>query len=158
MVESRSNYGNAVEHGNRYLVFWSSGRSGKSSIKEMPNTYSQLISLIYGGDFNLVRPRTVPYGHEEYNLEVLKQQFRYFGPFPAKYEEIASPETVTAILYLMHEIPQSQTTPFSRTTEREVSLKDKEFISEIMKLDWRDRPTAQELLKDRWFQDDEYPR
>ncbi|KAL3711217.1 hypothetical protein TMatcc_005015 [Talaromyces marneffei ATCC 18224] len=112
-----------------------------------------LISLIYGGDFNLFRPRTVPYGHEEYNLEVLKQQFRYFGPFPAKYEEIAGPETVTAILYLMHEIPQSQTTPFSRTTEREVSLNDKEFISKIMKLDWRDRPTAQELLDDRWFQD-----
>jgi hypothetical protein len=55
--------------------------------------------------------------------------------------------------YLMHEIPQSQTTPFSRTTEREVSLNDKEFISKIMKLDWRDRPTAQELLNDRWFQD-----
>jgi hypothetical protein len=53
----------------------------------------------------------------------------------------------------MHEIPQSQTTPFSRTTEREVSLKDKEFISKIMKLVLRDRPAAQDLLKDRWFQD-----
>ncbi|PWY89543.1 STE/STE20 protein kinase [Aspergillus sclerotioniger CBS 115572] len=113
-----------------------------------------LISLIYRGDFNLFRPRTVPYGHEEYNLEVLKRQFSYFGPFPGKYQEIASPETVLAILYLMHEIPQSQTTPFIRTTEKEISLRDKNFISKIMMLDWRDRPTAQELLEDGWFQED----
>ncbi|KAL2865589.1 putative serine/threonine protein kinase [Aspergillus lucknowensis] len=100
-----------------------------------------LRSLIYGGNFSLFRPLAVPYGHEEYNLEVLKQQstYRYFGPFPAKYEEIASPKTITAILYLMHKIPQSETTPFSRTTKRE--------------LDWRDRPTAQGPLKDGWFQD-----
>jgi hypothetical protein len=84
-------------------------------------------------------------------LEVLKEQFRYFGPFPAKYEEIASPETVTAILYLMHEIPQSQTTPFQRTTEREVCKKDKVFIGKIMMMDWRDRPSAKELLEDEWF-------
>jgi hypothetical protein len=115
----------------------------------------QLISLIYGGDFNLFRPRTVPYGHEEYGLEVLKQQFRYFGPFPAKYEEIASPETVAAILYLMQEIPQSQTTPFHMTTEREVCQKDKMFIGKIMMMDWRDRPTAKELLEDEWFREDE---
>jgi len=86
----------------------------------------QLIRLIDGGNFNLIRPsRTVPCGHEEYGLEALKQQFRYFGPFPARYEEIASPETVRAILYPMQEIPQSQTTPFHRTTEREVCKKDK---------------------------------
>ncbi|KAJ9233868.1 hypothetical protein DTO169E5_6853 [Paecilomyces variotii] len=114
-----------------------------------------LISLIYGGNFNLFRPKTVPYGHEEYGLEVLKQQFRYFGPFPEKYEEIASPETITAILYLMHEIPQSQTTPFQRTTEREVCDRDKVFVGKIMKMDWRDRPSAKELLEDEWFEDDE---
>jgi hypothetical protein len=115
----------------------------------------QLISLIYGGNFNLFRPRTVPYGHEEYGLEVLKRQFRYFGPFPAKYEEIASPETVTAILYLMHEIPERETTPFHRTTEREVSKADKNFIGNIMMMDWRDRPTAKELLDDEWFREGE---
>ncbi|RFU29464.1 hypothetical protein B7463_g6866, partial [Scytalidium lignicola] len=113
-----------------------------------------LISLIYGGNFNLFRPRAVPYGHEEYGLEVLKRQFQYFGPFPGKYEEIASPETVAAILYLMQEIPQSKTTPFHRTTEREVCKKDKIFIGKIMMMDWRDRPTAKELLEDEWFKED----
>ena len=65
------------------------------------------------------------------------------------YEEIASPETVTAILYLMQETPQSRTTPFSSTTEREVCKKDKEFIRKIMKMDWRDRPTTKKLLEDK---------
>ncbi|KAB8269456.1 kinase-like domain-containing protein [Aspergillus minisclerotigenes] len=130
----------------------------RSVIMETPwNTATDIWSFgavpdILGG-LKSSRPRAIPYGHEEYNLEVLKQQFRYFGPFPAKYGEIASPETATAILYLMHEIPQSQTTPFSRTTQREVSLKDKEFISGMMKLDWRDRPTAQQLLESKWFED-----
>jgi hypothetical protein len=87
-------------------------------------------------------------------LEVLKQQFRYFGPFPAKYEEIARPETVNAILYLMQEIPQSKTTPFRRVTEREVCRKDKDFIGKVMMMDWRDRPTAKELLEDDWFKED----
>lgn len=61
--------------------------------------------------------------------------------------------TVAAILYLMQEIPQSETTPFSRTMEREVSKEDKEFIGRIMVMDWRDRPTAKELLEDKWFQE-----
>ncbi|KAL1882427.1 hypothetical protein Plec18167_002843 [Paecilomyces lecythidis] len=116
---------------------------------------AMIISLIYGGNFNLFRPKTVPYGHEEYGLEVLKQQFRYFGPFPVKYEEICSPETLTAILYLMREIPKSKTTPFRNTTEREVSKEDKEFIGRIMMMDWRDRPLARELLEDEWFKDNE---
>lgn len=80
-------------------------------------------------------------------LEVLKQQFYYFGPFLPKYAEIASPETVTAILYVMHEIPKSQTTPLHRTTEEEVCKKDTDFIGKIMMMDWRDRPTAEELLR-----------
>ncbi|RHZ48867.1 hypothetical protein CDV55_101231 [Aspergillus turcosus] len=113
-----------------------------------------LISLIYGGDFNLFDPTTVPYGHEEYSLEVLKQQFRYFGPWPGKYEEVASPETVHAIMWIMQEIPKSETTPFSMITENEVCKKDKEFIMGIMKMDWRDRPTAKDLLGHEWFNED----
>ncbi|KAF2706373.1 kinase-like protein [Pleomassaria siparia CBS 279.74] len=90
-----------------------------------------LISLIHGGNLNLFRPR----GMES------RRQFRYFA-FPAKFEQVAGPETINCILYLMHEIPLEQTTPFSQTTEREVTKKDKSFIGKIMMLDWRDRPTA----------------
>lgn len=83
------------------------------------------------------------------------QQFRYFGPFPVKYEEICSEDTVTAILYLMREIPRSKTTPFRNTAEREVGKRDKEFIGKIMMMDWRDRPSAKQLLADEWFRDGE---
>ncbi|PGH34406.1 serine/threonine protein kinase [[Emmonsia] crescens] len=114
-----------------------------------------LISLIYGGNFNIFRPKTVGYEHEEYGLEVLKQQFRYFGPFPGKYGEIAGEMTVRAILYLMQEIPRPKTTPFRETTEREVCKKDKEFIEKIMMMDWRDRPTAKDLLEDEWFKEED---
>ncbi|RAL04200.1 serine/threonine protein kinase [Aspergillus ibericus CBS 121593] len=114
---------------------------------------AMLIYLIYGGDFNLFDPTSVPYGHEEYSLEVLKQQFRYFGPWPGKYEEIASPETVHAIMWIMQEIPKSDTTPFSLVSEKEVRKEDKDFIMGIMKMDWRDRPTARELLGHEWFKE-----
>ncbi|PYH92990.1 putative serine/threonine protein kinase [Aspergillus ellipticus CBS 707.79] len=131
--------------------------SSPEVIMETPwNTATDICSSVSstGGDFNLLRPRTVPYGHEECNLEVLKRQFRYFGPFPVKYADIVSRETAMAIMYLMQEIPKEKTTPFVRTTEREVSKNDNIFISKIMKMDWRDRPTAQDLLEDWWFRED----
>lgn len=39
-------------------------------------------------------------------------------------------------------------------TEREVCRRDNEFIRKIMMMDWRDRPTARELLEDEWFRED----
>jgi hypothetical protein len=91
---------------------------------------------------------------EEYVVGVVEEQFKWFGPFPAKIAEIADPETVQSILLLMENIPKEKTTPFARGTEREVNRRDKVFISKIMKLDWRDRPTAEELLEDEWWNDD----
>jgi hypothetical protein len=79
----------------------------------------------------------------------------FFGPFPAKYAEIADPETVQCILWIMEQIPREKMTEFSRMTLREVSKRDNVFISKMMKLDWRDRPTAAELLGDEWWDDDD---
>jgi hypothetical protein len=53
----------------------------------------------------------------------------------------------------MHVIPQSKTTPFRRTIDEEVCKEDREFIGEIMMMDWRDRPTAREPLDDEWFRE-----
>ena len=82
---------------------------------------------------------------------MVKSQFRYFGPFPAKVEEIFTKETLTSILYLMQLVPPSDMTPFSTVSEREVGREDRDFILKIMQMDWRDRPSAKELLQDRWF-------
>ncbi|KAI0376861.1 STE/STE20 protein kinase [Hypomontagnella monticulosa] len=112
---------------------------------------TMLITLIYGGDFNIFRPKDTPFDDENYRVEIVKSQFRYFGPFPAKYQEIASEETLLSILYLTQLIPPSSMTPFRLVTEREVAKEDKEFILKIMQMDWRDRPTARELLRDKWF-------
>jgi hypothetical protein len=46
--------------------------------------------------------------------------------------------------------PKANTTPFYRTTEREVIKKDNDFVYKIMKRDRRYRPTAKELLEDEW--------
>ncbi|KAI1144251.1 STE/STE20 protein kinase [Hypoxylon sp. FL0543] len=110
-----------------------------------------LISLIYGGDFNVFRPKDIKFDDENYRAEIIKSQFRYFGPFPAKYREISSEETLTSILYIMHLVPPSNMTPFRLVTEREVTKEDKEFILKIMQMDWRDRPTAKDLLQAEWF-------
>ncbi|KAK1767525.1 kinase-like domain-containing protein [Phialemonium atrogriseum] len=110
-----------------------------------------LISLIYGGDFNIFRPKNAHHGNKNYNVEVVMSQYRYFGPFPPKYREIANKETLMSISYIMNLIPPEAMMPFRFVTELEVSKEDKEFILKIMKMDWRDRPTAKELLQDEWF-------
>jgi serine/threonine protein kinase len=92
---------------------------------------------------------------DEWLLEIVKRQFRYFGPYPEKIAEIYTPESVQSIIWLFKEIPQDKMTPFAWTTEREVIKKDKDFIGKMMKLDWRDRPTAKELLEDEWWNDEE---
>lgn len=64
-----------------------------------------------------------------------------------------SEETAAISLYLMEEIPYSQVRLFQRITEKELCKADKAFLSKIMKMDWRERPTAKELLEDEWFQE-----
>lgn len=91
---------------------------------------------------------------ENYVLGVVKEQFRFFGPFSAKITEIADPDTAQVFVYLMEQIPSEKLTPFSRITKSEVSQRDNIFISKMMKFDWRDRPTATELLEDEWWKDD----
>ncbi|KAI1194143.1 STE/STE20 protein kinase [Nemania serpens] len=112
-----------------------------------------VISLIYGGDFNIFRPKGFKFGDEEFNVEIVKEQYRFFGPWPPKIQEIVDEETFTSILYIMHIIPPEKMTHFQRVAEREVVKKDKDFILKIMKMDWRDRPTAKELLQDEWFRE-----
>jgi hypothetical protein len=129
-------------------------QSSSSHRSEHKLTSPQLISLIYGGHFYLFKPKGLNRDDEEYILEVFQKQFRYFGPYPAKISEIAPPETVQTILLVMENNPKEKLTPFSRTTEKEVSKRDNVFISKMMKLDWRDRPSAKELLEDEWWNDD----
>lgn len=153
VVEPWSNHGNAIEHSNRYLVVWGRGKSGRYSIQGTGLTLccSWLAwyiggALIFPATCDSLWPRIIQSRSAGATVPL-------FWPLPSEVRGNCKHRNWHAILLLMHEIPQSQTTPFSRTTEGEVSLKDKEFISGMMKLDWRDRPTAQQLLESKWFED-----
>jgi hypothetical protein len=81
--------------------------------------------------------------------------YRFFGPCPASFTETASETTCQGIDWMEQEIPIEELTPFARTSPKEVCSKDRDFIMKIMKLDYRDRPTAKELLADEWWNSDE---
>ncbi|KAF5854686.1 hypothetical protein GGP41_007380 [Bipolaris sorokiniana] len=100
--------------------------------------------LIYGGRFNVFRPKGVAQDDEEYSCGVIENQFKFFDI-----------EAAPSILYLVQSIPREKKTPFIRITEKEVTKRGNVFTSEMMKLDWRDRPTAKELLGDDWWKNDE---
>lgn len=83
---------------------------------------------------------------------VFVEQVRRFGPFKTNFEEIADPECLEicsgAIDYI---IENKKWLPFRLSGEKELALPDRDFIARMVKLDPRDRPTANELLQDAWF-------
>lgn len=86
-----------------------------------------------------------------YAFITLKRIYRLFGPFPQTYEDFAerNPNLLT-VINAIHEYEPLEKS-FHRVSPMEVSPADKEFLLKIMKLDPRDRPTAQQLLEDEWF-------
>ncbi|POS69472.1 serine/threonine protein kinase [Diaporthe helianthi] len=112
----------------------------------------ELISLIYGHDFNIFDPPDVLTDPiDDYKFAVLRRQVEIFGPFPVKYQEIANEDVMELIVWMLENLKESRT-PFQSITDREISQEDKDFISWIMKLDPRDRPTAAAILSHDWWQ------
>lgn len=118
-----------MEYKDRYLVVWNTSKSPHLQRLPSSTNFSKLISLIYGGDFNIFDPPGVPYkpNDEEYEFEVLKRQFQFFGPFPAKYAQIANNDTVEVIIWLMENL-QDKMKPFNLISEKEMCQSDKDFI------------------------------
>ncbi|SMY22060.1 unnamed protein product [Zymoseptoria tritici ST99CH_1A5] len=111
-----------------------------------------LISLIWGRNFHIFKPRDISADDEEFLVHVLIQQARYFGPFPLSYEMWLDKEQqqVLAAVHI-HIEEQDMRKPFLQAVDEEMTLEDRDFLCGIMKLDPRDRPTAEELLKSDWF-------
>lgn len=153
MEEARSSPRNRLGHSNRYMVIRCIGISKMTTVSscQMALTFTQLITLLYGDNFFLFKP-DVPADHGEYEMKILQRQCEFFGPFPLTYRELCPQETLNLLAYIMQSIPPERKKPFSRISEKEVSKEDKEFILKIMKLDPRDRPSAGELLQDKWFE------
>ncbi|WQF80659.1 Putative serine/threonine-protein kinase, active [Colletotrichum destructivum] len=86
---------------------------------------------------------------ELYELVVLSRMHRYFGPFPKPFQEIAD-DNAAGIVDFIHSMGPP-TKPFARVTRWEIPPADRDFILKIMKLDYRNRPTTEQLLEDEWF-------
>jgi hypothetical protein len=99
------------------------------------------------GGFHIIKP-DVPVNHEDYDLKILMKHHQCFGPFPASYDEIANQERRVVLIWAMQNCPPSTLKSFHLTTSQEICNEDKEFVLKVMKLDPRDRPSAQELLED----------
>lgn len=88
---------------------------------------------------------------DAYAFTTLKRMYRVFGPFPQTYQDFAEINpNLLPVLNVIHDYGPPER-PFSLISPMEVSPADKEFILKIMRLDPRDRPTAQQLLDDEWF-------
>jgi len=75
-----------------------------------------------------------------------------FGPVALSYEEIADGESLgllTTVINIVNEHKLAK--PFHLSADKELSKEDRTFICKIMRFDPMDRPTAQELLEDEWF-------
>jgi hypothetical protein len=115
----------------------------------------QMISLIFGGNMQLFIPPDIDKDHEHYAPEIFKRQYQHFAPFPPKIQEIAHEAAMRSIVWVIQEVPPEKMVRFEWITEKQICRKDNVFISKMMKLDWRDRPTAAELLADEWWADED---
>ncbi|KAJ5799716.1 kinase-like protein [Penicillium psychrosexuale] len=124
-------------------------RIGWGTLTDIWSFGTILITLIYGDNYFMFKP-DVPADHDEYEHRILTRQCQFFGPFPISYQEIAPPSTLSMLMQVMSSLHGKQM-PFTHISTKEVSVEDKKFILKIMKLDPRDRPSAQQLLDDEWF-------
>ena len=88
-------------------------------------------------------------------MHVLIRQIATFGPAPASYVSLIADEDDsrwevlgTAIQFIKD---NDRIRPFALAKDKCLTEEDKEFILNVMKFDPRDRPTAGELLRDKWF-------
>lgn len=75
---------------------------------------------------------------------------KFFGPFPASYSTFNDADTMT-IIDFVNSCQGAPAKPFARAGPGEIPPADKEFVMGIMRLDPRDRPSAEELIADGWF-------
>ncbi|KFX97766.1 hypothetical protein O988_04689 [Pseudogymnoascus sp. VKM F-3808] len=122
-----------------------------------------LISLIWGLNWHIFKPSVSP-DHEDYELEIMMKHCQYFGPYPLSYQEIADLDKQSVLAHIMNTVGgatsgKDSRKPFYLIREKEISREDRAFLGRMMRLDPRDRPTARELLRDEWFEDegDDFP-
>ena len=89
---------------------------------------------------------------EIYHIMVLALQCAYFGPFPDKYVELSDAITMEHLHGIEELVAQrGGRIKYRNTLARHFCKETMEFLDRFMKLDPRDRPSAQDLLQDQWL-------
>jgi casein kinase II subunit alpha len=126
---------------------------------KLTGPFTQLISLIWGHHYHIFKPDPshADFDDEDFLIHILIRQLATFGPFPASYETLIADcdnsrwDVIGNALEFIQE--NEMIKPFALAKDKCLTEEDKEFILKIMKFDPRDRPTAGELLEDKWFMD-----
>jgi len=113
----------------------------------------QLISLLIGHDWHIFSPGLEP-DESEYLKKISMKHVQWFGDYPISYEKIANLDALHGMVEILERMPRRNQTPFATVAEKDIKKEDKEFILKIMKMDPSERPTAEQLLKDKWFEEE----
>lgn len=109
----------------------------------------KLISLVWGQNWHIFKPSNVDPTDSGYSIEVLRRHDEYFGPFPLSYTSLADDDRLDTLTIITESVEKR--TPFEMASSLEIAKEDRDFISKLMQLDPRDRPSAKKLLQDAWF-------
>lgn len=97
-------------------------------------------------------PLEVDEKDELYHVMILMVQCAYFGPFPDKYVEISDAITMEYLHSIEGLVTQrGGRMKYRNTLTTLLSTETMDFLDKFMKLDPRDRPSAQVLLQDQWL-------
>lgn len=89
---------------------------------------------------------------EIYLVTILMLQCAHFGPFPEKFVELSDDITMEHLYGIEGLVTQSGGRKiYKDTLAFHFDKETLDFLSRCMKLDPRDRPSAQDLLQDRWL-------
>ena len=99
-------------------------------------------------------PLGVSQQDEIYLVMVLTLQCAYFGPFPDKYVEISDAITMEHLHGIEGLVARrGGRIKYRNTLAGHFCKETMDFLDRLMKLDPRDRPSAQDLLQDPWLSD-----
>ena len=97
-------------------------------------------------------PLEVDEKDEIYHVMILTLQCAYFGPFPNRYVELSDAITMQYLHGIEGLVTQRGGRRKYRNTLTTLFSKETiDFLDRLMKLDPRDRPSAQDLLQDQWL-------
>ncbi|KAJ9296019.1 hypothetical protein DTO271G3_5594 [Paecilomyces variotii] len=119
-----------------------------------------ITTLLRGPEHHIFAPSfNISPSDETYPFHVLIKQIKEFGAFPSSYStDPVDAERMSVMNYIQNHMLRIKLAEAwdpvveeDEESELGVTREDREFIGKILKMDPRERPTARELLQDRWL-------